>query len=416
MNAPSLLLPPDARLTCPHCAREFSLEEGFARHALESAEAASAKAMDELRQRERAAAERRAEQAANERTQALRQQLAADAARAEQQRLQELELLKRDLADRNTLVAQLRQEQLQLREQRQQLQDERAAHELEVRKRVDAGLAAREQAVRAQEQERAALERSELQKKLADTRAQLDETQRKLAQGSQQLQGEVLELAIEEGLARVFPLDVIEEVKKGVRGGDVIQRVAARNGQAAGIILWESKRAKDYSAQWLAKLKDDMRIAGADLGVLVTMPAAVPRDWPAGQQFALVDGVWVVVWPVALQLGEVLRSALLDVAKQRVVSAGKNEKMEAVYDYVTSPQFAQKVRAVYDVFAKMRDELESEKNQAMQRWSRREKQLQGGMAALLGIGGEIQGLASEELRMLELEPERPPEQGGHPDG
>jgi hypothetical protein len=147
-----------------------------------------------------------------------------------------------------------------------------------------------------------------------------------------------------------------------------------------------------------------MRAAGADIGVLVTMPGATPRDWPAAQQFALVDGVYVVLWSVALQVGELLRTALLDVHKQRLVSAGKNEKMEAVYDYVTSPQFALKLRAVYDVFTKMREELESEKNQAQQRWSRREKQLQGGMSSLLGIGGEIQGLASEELKMLEMEP------------
>jgi hypothetical protein len=100
----------------------------------------------------------------------------------------------------------------------------------------------------------------------------------------------------------------------------------------------------------------------------------------------------------------VLRTALLDVAKQRSVSAGKNEKMEAVYDYVTSPQFAQKVRAVYDVFTRLREELESEKNQATQRWARREKQLQGGMSALLGFGGEIQGLANQELKLLEMEP------------
>jgi hypothetical protein len=318
--------------------------------------------------------------------------------------VQELAALKKELAVRATQVNELRAEELNLRAERQKLQDEKAALALEVRRQLDAGLGEREQKVRAEEQERATLERAELQKKLDDTRAQLDDTQRKLAQGSQQLQGEVLELAIEEGLARAFPLDTIEEVKKGVRGGDVIHRVVARNGQGAGIMLWESKRAKDYSAAWIAKLKDDMRAAGADVGVLVTMHSAVPKEWPPGQHFAMVDGVWVVVWPVCLQLAEVLRTALLDVAKQRIVSAGKNEKLEAVYDYVTSPQFALKVRAVYDVFTKMRDELEAEKSQATQRWARREKQLQGGMNALLGIGGEIQGLASEELKMLELAP------------
>jgi hypothetical protein len=406
MKAPPLLLPPDTRLTCPHCEKEFSLEAGFARQALESAETASSEALGELRQQERSAAERRAEQLVSEREKALRLQLGAEAERKAERGVQEREALQKQLDERTAQNRQLRDEQLVLREERQKLQDEKAALALEVRKQVDAKLNEREQTVRAQEQERATLERAELQKKLDDTRAQLDDTQRKLAQGSQQLQGEVLELAIEEGLARAFPLDAIEEVKKGVRGGDVIQRVIARSGQAAGVILWESKRARDYSAGWISKLKDDMRAAAAEVGVLVTMPTALPKEWPAGQQFAMVDGVWVVVWPVALQLADVLRTALLDVAKQRVVSAGKSEKMEAVYDYVTSPQFAQKVRAVYDVFTRMREELEAEKNQALQRWARREKQLAGGMSALLGIGGEIQGLASDELKMLELEPDQ----------
>ena len=426
-----LLLSSDTTLKCPHCARDFSLESGFAKQALEAVHETSTDSIAALRREERSAGEARAQRENAERLRlmeadlATQQQKLKDIDRREatlRQQQQDMEsrvqaaaaqraaelvaaergLMQKQLDERAAQVRQLRDEQLAMRDERQKLQDEKDALMLEVRRQVDAGLAEREQKVRAQEQERAALEKAELQKTIADMDKQLNEARRKAAQGSQQLQGEVLENAIEEGLARVFPLDTIEEVKKGVRGGDVIQRVVGRNGQGAGILLWESKRAKDYSAAWIAKLKDDMRAAGAEVGVLVTMPSAVPKDWPAGQQFAMVDGIWVVVWSVALQLADVLRTALLDVAKQRTVSAGKNEKMEAVYDYVTSPQFALKVRAVYDVFTKMRDELEAEKNQALQRWARREKQLQGGMSALLGIGGEIQGLASEELKMLEL--------------
>ena len=78
--------------------------------------------------------------------------------------------------------------------------------------------------------------------------------------------------------------------------------------------------------------------------MLVTTARAVPREWAGSTQFGLVEGVWVATWSVAVQLGEALRAGLLDVHKQRVASAGKDEKMEAVYDYVTSPQFAQKLR------------------------------------------------------------------------
>jgi hypothetical protein len=322
---------------------------------------------------------------------------AAEMVAAERQEFEE------KLAGKDAQVAELRGEQLQLRKEREQLKDEKAALALEVQKQVDTQIQHRESMVRAQEQERSALEKAELQKKLDDAGEQLAAAQRKMEQGSQQLQGEVLELAIEEGLRRSFPLDTIEEVKKGQRGGDVLQHVVTRTGQAAGTILWETKRAKDWSLQWIPKLKEDMRASGAAVGILVTTPGALPKDWPAGAYFALYEDVWVTQASTAAGIAEALRTGLIDLHRQRAVSTGKSEKMEALYDYLTSPQFAQKLKAVYETFKKMREELESEKNVTTQRWARREKQLQSGVNQLLGIGGEIQGLAQQELSMLEME-------------
>jgi hypothetical protein len=453
-SATPFVLAPDTRVTCPHCEREFGLSDGFARKALESVEAASSDALSQLREAERTAAERRAQQINGERDAAHARALAEVRALAAQSFAPQIEALKAQLGDAQARIAALDQreaaiaarergietriseaaatraaelvagerqeyakrladqgaqlkalqaEQVGLRQERQRLQDEKAAMALEVQRQVDARLGERDAVIAAREQERAALDKAELQKKLDDVTSQLAEVQRKAEQGSQQLQGEVLELALEEGLRRAFPFDLIEEVKKGVRGGDVIQRVLTRTGEPAAVLLWETKRARDWSPQWHAKLKEDMRGCGAEVGILVTMPTAVPKEWLPGQAFGAVDGVWVVIWPVALQLAEALRAGALDVHKQRLVSAGKGEKMEAVYDYVTSAQFAQKLRAVYDTFGKMRQELESEKAQAMQRWARREKQLDAGMHALLGVGGEIQGLAQQDLPMLEME-------------
>jgi hypothetical protein len=411
----TLVLKPDARITCPKCEHEFSLEQGFARHALEGIETESSQALESLREQERNAADKRVQlrerELAAERQRAIDEALRIATDRAAQQQAQDREQLaemKRQFASAQEQNALLRQEQLALRDERQKLRDEKDALGLEVRRQVDAQLAQREALARAQEKESAALHSAELQKKLDDMTAQMAEMQRRAEQGSQQLQGEVLELALEEGLRRVFPLDAIEEVRKGQRGGDVIHRVIAHSGSGAGVLLWETKRAAAWNAQWLAKLKDDMRAASADAGVLVTMPGAVPRDWEAGREFGLVEGVWVATWSTALHLAEVLRAALLDVHKQRVASAGKDQKMEAVYDYVTSPQFAQKLRAVNDTLRRMREELESEKSQTQQRWARREKQLEAGKLALLGIGGEIQGLAHQELPQLELEPDGSP--------
>jgi hypothetical protein len=401
----TLVLQPDARVTCPKCANEFSLEQGFARQALEGIETASSQALEALRDEERLANDKRAQQ--REKLLAEQQLRAVSEARAqatEAARLQ-LEATQKQFTAAQAQVTQLRTEQLQLREERQKLKDEKEALALEVHRQVDAQLAQRESQVRAQEQERTVLEKAELQKTIDDMKAQVADMQRKAEQGSQQLQGEVLELALEEGLRRSCPLDRIEEVKKGVRGGDVIHHVQSRSGAAVGVLLWETKRASTWSPQWLVKLKEDMRGCAADVGVLVTMPTATPKEWTPGTQFGLVDGVWVATWQFALQLAEVLRAGLLDVHKQRVSSAGKDEKMEAVYDYVTSPQFAQKLKGVLEALQRMREELESEKNQTLQRWSRREKQLEAGKMALLGVGGDIQGLAQQDLPQLELDPD-----------
>jgi hypothetical protein len=470
-----LLLSHDTTVTCPKCANEFSLDQGFAKKALEQLSEASSGAIEAMRNAERAEVEKRAQQLAGEKArvaqgenESLRsllkeqgeahQRALAEARgvveRSVAPRIQEMQRVvaeqdvqlqtlrareervaarERDvdarvdtaaqvkaaemvaadrhsfeqrLAERDTLVASLRDEQLQMRQERQQLKDEKAALALDVQKQVDHQIQHRESVVRAQEQDKAQLEKAELQKKLDDAGEQLAAAKRKMEQGSQQLQGEVPELAIEDGLRRAFPLDTIEEVKKGQRGGDVLQHVGTRTGQTAGKILWETKRAKDWSVQWIPKLKEDMRSCDAAVGILVTVPGALPREWPGSAYFALHEGVWVTQASCAVGIAEALRGGLIDLHRQRAVSAGKGEKMEAMYDYLTSPQFAQKLKAVYETFTKMRDELESEKNVTTQRWARREKQLQGGMTQLLSIGGEIQGLAQEELPMLEMEPQR----------
>jgi hypothetical protein len=476
-----LLLRPDTTVTCPKCADEFSLDQGFAKKALEQLAETSAGAIVAVRDAERAQVEKRAQQLALERARAAQDEAAGlkkllkeqseahskalaevrslaeksvapridEMQKALDERATEVKALRgreealaarekdlesrvhaaalvktaemlaaerqsfeEQLADKSAQVATLREEQLQLRKEREQLKDERAAIELTVQKKADELVQQREIIVRTQEQERAGLEKAELQKKLDDLSAQLVNAQRKIEQGSQQMQGEVLELAIEESLRRAFPLDTIEEVKKGQRGGDVLQHVVTRTGQTAGTILWETKRAKDWSVQWIPKLKEDMRACGAVVGILVTMPGAVPREWPAAAYFTLHEDVWVTQPSCVIGIAEALRAGLIDLHRQRAVSAGKGEKMEALYDYLTSPQFAHKLRAVYDTFRRMREELESEKNVTTQRWARREKQLQAGINQLLGIGGEIQGLAQQELPMLELETANGPDTFG----
>jgi hypothetical protein len=143
-------------------------------------------------------------------------------------------------------------------------------------------------------------------------------------------------------------------------------------------------------------------MAGVEAAVIVSV--TLPKEFSPGQPFGLCDDVWVASPAAALPLAEVLRMELIAVHKQRLISAGKGEKMEAVYDYLTSAQFAQKIKAVYTAFRKMRDELESEKTATQQRWARREKQIQLATQEIVAIAGDIQGLAQQELPQLEMDP------------
>jgi hypothetical protein len=381
-----LLLDPDTRVTCPHCEREFGLVEGFAKRSLEALARASAEALEGERQSVEAALEGR---------------LAREAAGREQRAQVELVSLRQLLADKAGQVAALQGQELELRRERARLEEARQALELEAQRRLDEQRREIEQRVRAAEADRARLREAELQKTIDDMRGRLEEAQRKGAQGSQQLQGEVLELLLEERLAQAFPLDAIAEVRKGARGGDALHTVMSRSGQAAGVILWEAKRAHRWGPGWSAKLREDMRAAGAEAGVIVT--TSFPAEWPDGQSFGLHEHIWVTAPAAAIPLAAALREGLLEAHRARVAGANKGEKMEAVYDYLVSPQFALKLRAVYEAFTRMRAELDSERATTQQRWNRRERQIQLASAQLLGIAGDLQGLAQQDLPQLELE-------------
>jgi len=346
----------------------------------------------------------RREAALSDKERALEARVAAAAEKqAESLVADERVLFESRLADKERQLADVRSRELQLLKDKQALQDRANELDIEAARKLDASRAEMESRIRAQERERSELESAELRKRLSDMQEQLAEAQRKGAPGSQQLQGEVLELTLQEDLETAFALDSIEEVRKGARGGDVIQRVMTRSGQSAGVLLWEAKRARDWSPQWVTKLKEDMRAAGADVGILVSVGSCYPREWETGTLFDLHEDIWVTSWSTAVQLATVLRSGLLEVHKQRMASAGKGEKMEAVYDYLTSSQFSNKLKAVYGAFHRMRQELEAEKSQTLQRWARREKQLQSGVAELVGVAGDIQGLAQQDLPLLEME-------------
>jgi hypothetical protein len=240
----------------------------------------------------------------------------------------------------------------------------------------------------------------EMQKQLEDQKRLTEEMKRKQEQGSIELQGEVQELAIEEWLATKFPLDTIEEIKKGARGGDCIQTVNTRSFQNCGTIYYESKRTKDFQPSWIEKFKADIREKGADIGVLVT--EVMPSDM---DRMGLKDGIWICSYEEFKGLCKVLRESIIKLNTAISSQDNKGDKMEMLYTFLTGNTFRMQVEAIVEGFSSMKSALDKEKR-AMQRiWKEREKQIDKVTANTIDMHASIKGIAGnavQQVKALEL--------------
>jgi hypothetical protein len=377
-------------VVCPQCSHAFPLSEGISRQAIERHAA----------EHERALAERR---------KALEAELAAEAKRrAERDAAQQLNHLKdayeTDLrAAKETLEAKertlagFRDAELALRRQLRELEEKSRNQDVELARKLDAERQKIEAAARSAIGE-------EFSRKEAQLRAQIDSAQReaadlkrKLEQGSQQTQGEALEIELQALLAAAFPMDEIVPVPKGVTGADLLQRVRSASGALCGTIVWEAKQTRNWQAAWIQKLKDDQQSVGAEIAVLVTR--AMPRE--AREPFVRESDVWVTRFDAARPLAEALRTTLLEMHKLRQANLGRSEKMELLYNYICSPQFAQRVKSVVEGFEAMRRDLDAEKAAMTRIWKKREMQLTRMTTGMLGVVGDLQGIGQDSLPQLD---------------
>jgi hypothetical protein len=286
---------------------------------------------------------------------------------------------------------------LELRKQNRSLEEKGKALELETARKLDAEREKIRDDASRELQEAYRLKDAEKDKKLQDALRVNDELRRKLQQGSQQTQGEVLELELEELIKSSFPMDDIEPVPKGINGADVIQRVLSKAGSLCGTIIWESKHTKTWNDTWTAKLKDDQRAVKADIAVLVS--EALPK---ACKNFGQYDGIWVSTAQCAPALASALRSQLIEVALAKMAAVGKNEKIEVLYGYLSGPEFRQRVEAIVEAFVDMQKDLHDERRVTERRWSKREKQIQKVISNTSGMYGDFQGLIGASLQTIPL--------------
>jgi hypothetical protein len=286
----------------------------------------------------------------------------------------------------------------------QELKTRAEEMELEVQRKMQA---AREQIVeqiKKQEIEKNIIKETEhqlrvreLEKQLEDQKKLADEMRRKAEQGSMQLQGEVQELILEELLQSTFPFDVIGEVGKGVRGADCIQTVRNQFGQDCGKIIYESKRTKDFSNEWIDKLKKDMRGVGVDVAVIVT------QTYPKGMTcFGERDGVWICSFEEVKAVAFVLRDGIIRLANATKSQENRGDKMHMLYDFLTGTEFSEQWKAIREGYMSMRLSIHKERDAMERMWKMREKQLDKVLLNASSIKGSIEGIAGADTISLSL--------------
>lgn len=283
-------------------------------------------------------------------------------------------------------IAKLQREKLEMKD----------AIEAEAQKQLNTTLQQEREKIRKQEDDKNELKFKELQKQLEEQKKLTEEMKRKQEQGSMQLQGEVLELAIEEYLANNFPLDTIDEIKKGANGADCLQIVNTREAQNCGSIYYESKRTKAFQPTWIEKFKNDIRDKKANIGVLVTevLPSGMDR-------MGLKDGIWICTFDEFKGLCVVLRQSIINIHHAVQGQENKGDKMAMLYDFLTSNEFRLQMEGIVEGFTTMQSDLDSEKRAMTRIWKQREKQLEKVVQNTLGMYGGIKGIAGSAIKSIQ---------------
>ena len=313
-------------------------------------------------------------------------------------------LLQKANEENEERLKQSRLRETEFLKQQQELKNKEAELEITLQKKLSEEREKLSETLRKIEAEKSAQKETEYQLKLRELEKQLEdqkklanEMKRKAEQGSMQLQGESQELALEEMLATAFPFDKIEEVGKGVRGADCIQIVRNNLGAECGKIIWESKRAENFGGEWIEKLKADMRSHGVDVAILVTR--RYPKDM---EQFGEKDGVWICSFAEATAVASILRDGILRVYKASKSQENKGDKMNMLYSYLTSPEFAEQWKAIREGFLSMKISIQKERDAMERLWKAREKQLEKVLLNATHIRGSIDGISGLENVDLNL--------------
>ncbi len=307
--------------------------------------------------------------------------------------LEKTKLLEEELKTKDQKLVEAREAELEIRKEKSKLEDEKRSFELDKQRQLDEERNKIREQTLLEASDSHRLKDLEKEKMINDLKKSLEDAQQKASQGSQQLQGEVQELDLEDYLKSAFPLDEINPVGKGVRGADISQVVRTSLGTICGVILWESKRTKAWVDDWATKLKDDLRASKANIPVIVT--TVLPKSVKSG--FGFFDGVWVTEPKLIQPLAEILRKNLIDVAREKHNGKDRGAKADMIYSYLTSDSFVQQIQNIIEVHQSMQNQIQKERAAFEKLWKEREAQAERILISTAGIYGSIQGVAGQSL-------------------
>lgn len=397
-------------INCPNCGHRFNVEDVFYKEVelayeekykekLQAAIQSYTSKETDLQQREKALEETKKRE--NEIFQQRLNKKLAELQKEESEKAAgkvalQMEVLEKEAQEKSILLLELQKKEVAFMQQQKLMEEDREKRELELKKKLLEKQEEIELKVKLKERENFELKEREYQKKIDDQMKLVEEMKRKSEQGSMQLQGEVQELAIEDWLKKNFSLDTIEEIKKGAAGGDCLQIINTRETLGCGKIYYESKRTKAFQPTWIEKLKKDMRVAGADLGVIVTQ--VLPKNM---ERLGQLEGIWVCTLEEFKGLSFVLRESLIKIHQSVSAQENKGDKMHMLYQYLTGNEFRMQLEAIIEGFTALKTGIEKEKRAMYTIWKQREKQLEKVLMSTTDFYGSIKGIAGNAIASVE---------------
>ncbi len=346
-------------MTCPYCGKQISVEEALSHQVRETiSKEAKLKAKKEMSQ--------------------------------------EIKYLQEQNEKKDKQIEESQKIELELRKERNQLNEAKRTFELDKQRQIDLEREKIRQTTAKEILEKQHFKDAEKDKLINDLRKALEDAQIKATQGSQQNQGEVMEIDLEKELKNSFPTDEIIEIKKGDRGADVKQVVKTVKGNNCGVILWESKRTKTWKDEYIIKLKEDLRSAKANIPIIVT--SVMPKESQSSIYYK--NGVWICTFPFAVVLAELIRQRLVEVAREKYISQHKETTAEELYSYVMGYEFRQQIEGIIESYLSMKKELDREKRAFESIWKDREEQMEKIIKGTARIVGKITGKTGSEFPQL----------------